>query len=86
MQRCEETIDRFDTKWNRTAENTLVILSCTGEYVGTVLRNCSNGGMWDEPDYVKCISKSIMNIKQQVINVLLIVFSLTCYIIDIVHN
>lgn len=86
MQRCEETIDRFDTKWNRTAENTLVTVSCTGEYTGTVLRTCSNGGMWDEPDYTQCISESIKNIKTQVINVLLIVCSLTCCIINIVPN
>ncbi|XP_052076567.1 adhesion G protein-coupled receptor L4-like [Mytilus californianus] len=65
IHRCVENTDRFDTKWNRTAENTLVTVSCTGEYTGTVSKNCSSGGMWDEPDYTQCISESIKNIKTQ---------------------
>ncbi|CAC5379532.1 unnamed protein product [Mytilus coruscus] len=63
MHHCVENMDRFDTKWNRTAENTLVILSCTGEYTGTVSRNCSNGGMWDEPDYAKCLKRFVFVFK-----------------------
>ncbi|CAG2251522.1 unnamed protein product [Mytilus edulis] len=65
MYRCLENTDRFDFKWNRTAGNTLVTVSCTGEYTGTVSRNCTSSGMWDEPDYTQCISKSIKNLMQQ---------------------
>lgn len=71
IHHCADNLDRFDTKWNRTVENTLVTVTCTGEYTGTVSRNCSSGGMWNEPDYTQCISKSIKNIKTQVINVLI---------------
>ncbi|VDH92803.1 latrophilin 2 [Mytilus galloprovincialis] len=65
IHHCADNLDRFDTKWNRTVENTLVTVTCTGEYTGTVSRNCSSGGMWNEPDYTQCISKSIKNIKTQ---------------------
>ncbi|XP_063414554.1 adhesion G protein-coupled receptor B3-like [Mytilus trossulus] len=58
-------MDRFNTKWNRTAENTLITITCTGEYTGTVSRNCSSAGMWSEPDYTQCMSKSMYNLKQQ---------------------
>lgn len=66
IHRYLEDMDRFNTKWNRTAENTLITITCTGEYTGTVSRNCSSAGMWNEPDYIRCISKSINNLKQQV--------------------
>ncbi|XP_071126674.1 adhesion G protein-coupled receptor B3-like isoform X2 [Mytilus edulis] len=65
MYRCLKNTDRFDIKWNRTAGNTLVTVSCTGEYTGTVSRNCSSSGMWDEPDYTQCRSKFIKNLMQQ---------------------
>ncbi|VDI76155.1 Hypothetical predicted protein, partial [Mytilus galloprovincialis] len=62
---CEENIDRFHTKWSITQENTQITLSCTGEHLGNVSRNCSSGGIWDEPDYSRCISKSMIYILEQ---------------------
>ncbi|XP_076071886.1 adhesion G protein-coupled receptor B1-like isoform X2 [Mytilus galloprovincialis] len=62
---CEEDIDRFHTKWSITQENTHITLSCTDEYSGNVSRNCSSGGIWDEPDYSRCISKSMIYILEQ---------------------
>ncbi|VDH92801.1 G protein-coupled receptor 133 [Mytilus galloprovincialis] len=70
INRCVDNMDRFGTKWNRTAENTLVTVSCIGNYTGTVTRNCSSGGMWNEPDYTQCISESIKNIKTQLDKIL----------------
>ncbi|CAG2249160.1 unnamed protein product [Mytilus edulis] len=60
IHHCADNLDRFDTKWNRTVENTLVTVTCTGEYTGTVSRNCSSGGMWNEPDYTQCIIDKLL--------------------------
>ncbi|XP_071126879.1 adhesion G protein-coupled receptor L4-like isoform X2 [Mytilus edulis] len=53
---CVENVDRFNNKWNTTVINTHVNVSCTGEYVGNVSRNCTCEGIWEEPDYSQCIS------------------------------
>ncbi|CAG2198998.1 unnamed protein product [Mytilus edulis] len=53
---CVENVDKFNTKWNTTVINTQVNVSCTGEYVGNVSRNCTGEGIWEEPDYSQCIS------------------------------
>lgn len=57
-------------KWKRTLESSKVTLSCTGEHVGSVARRCSSGGIWEEPDYSQCISKSMLYIQQQVITII----------------
>lgn len=54
---CVENVDKFNTEWNTTVINTQVNVSCTGEYVGNVSRNCTGEGIWEEPDYSQCISK-----------------------------
>ncbi|VDI24601.1 Hypothetical predicted protein, partial [Mytilus galloprovincialis] len=55
---CVENVDKFNTKWNTTVINTQVNVSCTGEYVGNVSRNCTGEGIWEEPDYSQCISST----------------------------
>ncbi|CAC5362286.1 ADGRB1 [Mytilus coruscus] len=62
---CEENMDNFHTNWSITAESTLAILACTGEYTGNASRYCSSDGKWEEPNYSNCISKSIQHIKEQ---------------------
>ncbi|VDI60331.1 Hypothetical predicted protein, partial [Mytilus galloprovincialis] len=64
---CAENIDEFNTNWSNTAENTLVTLTCTGDYTGNVSRYCSSGGKWKEPNYSNCISKVIQLIKEQTV-------------------
>ncbi|CAG2236942.1 ADGRB1 [Mytilus edulis] len=43
---CAESVDKFHTNWSKTAESTLVTLTCTGEYTGNVSRYCSSVGKW----------------------------------------
>ncbi|VDI52918.1 Hypothetical predicted protein [Mytilus galloprovincialis] len=62
---CEEHMDRFNTKWGKALEKTLVSVPCTGEYNGSVSRYCGDGGNWDDPDYSQCILKSIEYLQNQ---------------------
>ncbi|CAC5408847.1 unnamed protein product [Mytilus coruscus] len=48
-------MDNFHTNWSITAESTLAILACTGEYTGNASRYCSSDGKWKEPNYSNCI-------------------------------
>lgn len=52
---CMENVDSFQTKWNITAANTQVNLSCTDEYMDIVSRNCRVAGIWEEPNYIQCM-------------------------------
>ncbi|CAC5400899.1 unnamed protein product [Mytilus coruscus] len=60
---CRENVDKFNTTWSITAENTFAILPCTGEYTANASRYCSSGGNWEEPAYRNCISKSLQHLK-----------------------
>lgn len=59
-------MDRFNTKWGKALEKTLVSVPCTGEYNGSVSRYCGDGGNWDDPDYSQCTLKSIEYLQNQV--------------------
>ncbi|VDI21105.1 Hypothetical predicted protein, partial [Mytilus galloprovincialis] len=60
-----ENVDNFHTNWSKTVEGTLVMVACTGEYTGNASRYCRSDGKWEVPNYSKCISNSIEQIKEQ---------------------
>ncbi|XP_063416336.1 adhesion G protein-coupled receptor L3-like [Mytilus trossulus] len=62
---CGENVDRFNIKWSLTKPKSQVNLFCTGDYVGNVSRNCNGVGIWDEPNYSQCISKSLQYLVEQ---------------------
>ncbi|XP_052089257.1 uncharacterized protein LOC127725998 [Mytilus californianus] len=62
---CPTSIDSYGKRWNGTIGDTEVIVPCTGDYTGTVSRFCMKDGIWEDPDYSRCVRIDLQEVNEQ---------------------
>ncbi|CAG2255062.1 unnamed protein product [Mytilus edulis] len=62
---CPTDIDLYGKRWNGTIGDTEVIVPCTGDKTGTVSRFCMKDGIWEDPDYSRCVRIDLQEVNEQ---------------------